>query len=81
MSQSDENDRAKGGIPWVTVVLVMPIGYVLSIGPIIILYGAELIPEPVEGFLAFVYKPLEWLYEGNDSVRLFLDWYMGLFAR
>lgn len=70
------NDRSN--VPWIVCCVVLPILYVLSIGPAAWFYHAVEPPAPVGDFLVSVYSPLEWVCEQTEPLSRLFDWYVGL---
>jgi hypothetical protein len=60
---------------WLLVFLALPLGYVLSIGPVVYFQGKGWLPTPYPPPLARFYEPVEWLYD-NTSMKGPLDFYL-----
>jgi hypothetical protein len=72
---SDEPKR-EGGRAWIVAGLVlMPVLYVLSYGPVVAAWAAGYLPFPV---IAFVYAPLTWLGGRSPGFADALTSYVGL---
>jgi len=67
-------DRRLGVGSMLLCVALLPVLYVLSVGPVVRFYsgtrGAP--PRAVRAF----YAPLEALYDNSDAARAFFDWYL-----
>ena len=57
MSQEREQKSGQGRLTWVTIVVIVPVLYVLSIGPV---GSVTKTPTP---FLAQLYYPVKWLHD------------------
>ncbi len=75
---SDERHKPSGTF-WVIVTLVvLPVLYVLSIGPVA--WTSRLMPEWLGNAVVVFYWPLEWIYQhGPVPIHDALDWYVHLF--
>jgi hypothetical protein len=75
-------ERKKPGVAfWATVMLAVPILYVLSSGPAVLIvdYAQS---EQVNEWFGWVYAPLNWLYlKGPKPIRDLLDWWQHLWFR
>ena len=76
---SKSNERSSSGASVVTVILLigmllLPIAYVLSIGPAVWLYDRGWLPDAV----IVVYWPIEALHNYSSICREALDWYVAL---
>ena len=62
---------------WATVVLVvLLVGYPLSIGPVIWWHDRNTIPAWAEAPIEWFYSPLDWIaHQAPDPIRAPLFWY------
>ena len=74
MSERDEK-RGGSGCAIGLVFLLLPVLYVLSIGPVVMLVKGE----PPMWFQVFYY-PLAWLASSCKPFQDALNWYMGLWS-
>ena len=58
-----------------SLLLVLPVLYVLSDGPAWWLWSRGYLPEEL---LLTLYAPLNWLADRSDAISLALDWYESL---
>ena len=73
----NETSGASIGL-WVGIGLVLlPIIYILSVGPAVRMAYAMDWPTP---FIEIPYAPLIWVYENSDSFESFIDWYLRLYG-
>jgi hypothetical protein len=60
-------------------LIVTPILYVLSAGPVVWLETRDLVPYFAWDIIEWFYAPLNWLYEeGPAPIHDALDWYVDL---
>lgn len=75
---SDERHKPSWAFWATTLLMVLPVLYVLSIGPVA--WTSRFMPEWMTNALVTLYRPLEWIYEhGPESIHDALDWYVNLF--
>lgn len=73
---SDDKGKSGGGLAillMAVVALLLPIVYVLSIGPAVWLLNRGLLPETP---LVTIYAPLEWLARSSDWFQAAAEWYI-----
>jgi hypothetical protein len=58
-----------------TVLILLPVLYVLALGPIHWLQLRGYIHEPVTDWLTVAYRPLEWAVKTSPVCREWMDWY------
>jgi hypothetical protein len=65
-----------------TLMVVLVVGYPLSIGPFVWLCANEYLSDASADLVArSIYGPVTWLYEqGPQSIHDVLDWYVSLWA-
>jgi hypothetical protein len=78
MSGNDQQPRGPFVGCFAAAILLLPIAYVLSTGPLLVLV--------LKGFLAvetfeLIYWPLSKLYDHWQPAKGFFDWYLKLFGR
>lgn len=79
---TDEQKRKRSY--WPALVVMLPLFYVLSVGPAVKLivaldlagYDSEWLNEPLTMF----YWPLAWGYDNNEMAEAFFDWYLELWV-
>ena len=71
------DSKRRSGLPAVAVacVFLLPVLYVLSIGPVTFLQHRGRVPLEVD----VLYAPLGWAAESSDTVYYVLAWYCKLF--
>jgi hypothetical protein len=72
----DMNQPCKAGswpLAAIALIVLLPLFYVLSIGPAIWLHHRDLIPELP---LTAIYWPLEWLADAMPTISAPLVWYV-----
>jgi hypothetical protein len=63
---------------WLSVaLLLLPLAYVLSLGPAVWLNDRGYLPD----WVGVVYGPIDWLYITFPPAKTFFDWYLELFGR
>lgn len=76
---SDE-PRERPWTLWIIGLLLMPVLYVASTGPFV--WIQDHLPAafytPLEEAAEFVYFPLIWLSDKNDTMFEAIEWYVGL---
>ena len=78
MTERDDKRSGSGcAIGLVVILVVLPVLYVLSIGPA---YGVARRFPATDDFLRSCYLPLGFLHEKIPAFARLLDWYMGLFV-
>lgn len=73
-TQTTTTDTKRGLTPWLTLALLTPLLYVLSIGPVARYYGPRPTPELVGAF----YVPLEFAINRIRPLSDFMDWYLAI---
>jgi len=56
--------------------------YVLSIGPVVMMFEHRWISSDLLPTLQVIYKPLEWVCTGNDAekyIQAYVDWWTNTF--
>ncbi len=75
--EREKNSKTQGSAAVVVCILVLvlllPVLYVLSIGPVVRWYPDELPP-----WALVLYAPLVWLDENSEAFRYFANWYADL---
>ncbi len=70
-------DRDRDGTPaWATLLAALPVLYVLSLGPVILLAKKSGLPQ---ASLRAFYAPLIWLHD-HTLLKQPLEWYVGLWG-
>ena len=79
MSELDRATKRHASQTWlvlvVSLLIVMPLLYVLSCGPV-----AWIADRTGGNWYDEVYAPMNWLYESVPATRPWLEWYVGLFV-
>ncbi len=75
-AERESGDQNRGGGPprLLALLLLAPVLYVLSTGPVIrlcLIASPKRVPQAVD----IAYKPLEWSYNHSDIAKEFFDWY------
>lgn len=60
----------------IVVLLMLPVFYVLSVGPAVWLISQGYLDD---GAARWFYGPLEWLAERSEMIRSCFQWYVSLF--
>jgi hypothetical protein len=76
--EGKQGRSAAGAIALVFVVL-LPLFYVLSIGPAAWMMKHKHIPD--NGTIETIYFPLMWLHENVNIARQLLEWYVAIWER
>ena len=74
----NENDRPRSSLTvWLTVaVVLLPVVYVLSVGPIVgYVVANPNVSNQTKARIMFFYAPLAWLYDNSESAKAAFDWY------
>lgn len=75
----DENEKSPvfptGVVLVGLAVLSLPVLYVLSVGPALLLWPGQA-PRVVEAF----YRPLVWLMEQSETFKAIVEWYAKFFS-
>lgn len=74
---TDERTRRGWGV-WIAGLVLLPLLYVLSIGPAAWLLDHGYMSEPVEEALTVFYTPLVLVYDSNQTFEVALDAYLSL---
>jgi hypothetical protein len=75
----EPSEPRRGGGTWLLWLLVLPVLYVLSIGPAArYFFLGSFTPSP-RALHAF-YSPLNFLYRKSSTVRHSMDWYINLWV-
>lgn len=71
----DQEQKAKSSLAlWVVgLVVVVPVLYVLSVGPAVMLY--DRFPGQTQEYIETFYQPLEMVAERSTTLRHALRWY------
>jgi len=80
---SDESTSGRGSsvAVWTGIVaLLLPVVYVLSLGPAVWLHDRGGLGSEMNEFIRLTYSPLAWLRENSEVCRHVLDWYVGLWG-
>ena len=73
MSKRDEKSRGSGLLLISVIGLMVPVLYVLGIGPA---YAIAIRYPATKNFLAAVYRPVIYAGEHCEPIRGLFDWYM-----
>lgn len=80
MTDSHDNDRSTG-FPWITVMMLLPILYVLSPGPLWWMQVHGMITEDTSILLGkTIYFPLAFAVDSSETVHDVFVYYISLFA-
>ena len=72
-------ERPRSGVWWVSWLIIIPLLYVLSVGPVAKL--AEVLrSRRLQGMATVVYSPLRLVYFNSSAARHFFDWYLGIWG-
>jgi hypothetical protein len=72
---ADQRERRGPFAVWLTIgILLLPVAYVLSAGPVILLWKSGYVGDWVYWF----YTPLKHLHQNSPAAAQFLDWYLEL---
>ena len=66
--------------PWHLALIGLVAGYPLSVGPVAWICETLDPARQYTGFIRIAYQPLTFLYDRLLPVRVFYDWYLGLFG-
>lgn len=66
--------------PWHLALIGLVSGYPLSVGPVAWICEILDPARQYTGFIRIAYEPVKFLYDRMPPVRLFYDWYLGLFG-
>ena len=69
--------RAAVVLVLVALLIALPMLYILSSGPAILLVDTGLVPMAV---VRVVYAPIGWLEHNSPACREFIQWYVGLWS-
>ena len=81
MSENDEQNSRRRAAVWIALGVLIPVFYVLSIGPVcwlLIRFGGRL-SNPAVSVLSCFYWPVEWAGDNWSWFGGFLLWYINLF--
>jgi hypothetical protein len=75
--------RKKPGVAfWATVVVVVVlVGYPLSIGPVLWLADRQMIPDAAKKQVGLIYAPLAWVVNNSSNAFQVYSWYGRLWKR
>ena len=77
---SDEPKRPKpGAVVVITMAILLPILYILSVGPVILIVDVTDTEQELEPVLEVFYFPVIWLHE-KTPLRGPLNWYVELWV-
>jgi hypothetical protein len=77
---SDEQSKRGWLSWWIGAAVLLPLLYVLSVGPAAVVMGRSSPGGWVFSAIGVVYSPLEWLH-GHTSLDKPLEWYRDLWRR
>lgn len=61
MNQENEEQSGHGGLVWIALIVLLPVLYVLSIGPVAASF--KMMGNPPPSYLMQFYVPVIWLHE------------------
>jgi len=73
-----QQGRSAAGVVVLVCVVLLPVFYVLSVGPAAWLVKHKCLPETI---VDTIYLPLLWLHENVKPARYLLEWYVALWER
>lgn len=78
---NDEPKIRRHTTAWIAFILMVPVFYVLSIGPVawMLTRGGGMLS--FRGPFGLIYGPLLWIANESTWVGVLLDWYVRLFLR
>jgi hypothetical protein len=76
-NESQRTSDEKPGLVWIVVLAVLPLLYLLSVGPAIVMGNRH--PETIEHLRKF-YRPIGWLHE-HTPLREPLEWWVELWEK
>jgi hypothetical protein len=79
IAMSEAKERSSGAIVIalaLLVMLVLPVMYILSIGPVAALARNGYLSEGALAVLSVVYAPLEYVAESSDWTQQWAEWYI-----
>lgn len=79
MPENDEPRTRRTAAFWLTLSFLIPVMYVLSVGPVCWCHHRAGDDERVETALEVVYQPLICLGSRAEWFQSFLDWYADIF--
>jgi hypothetical protein len=76
-----DHDRPRSSLAiWlIAAIVILPVVYVLSLGPAVRLFHGS--NSPFIGLIAGFYSPLEWLARNCEPIGDVLGWYIGLWRQ
>ena len=77
IAQAEARQRRRRRWLIVVGVAALILSYPLSVGPLDALERKGWLPPAVCSLLPAYYSPLRWLYERNEMVKMFYDFYLG----